>query len=197
MLEFSLSLLNLLEKVKCQSTQGMPNANILLRDQFVEHVSDGALRRELKQFVRRQPTAMLLDVRSEAMRWEREGMPGGARGRSQSVPSAYGIQYGVQGPQHIGSSSIAATSDLSELREMLKKQQQQLNQLTQSVAQIQNPQPRSQSYRPNQICRRCQQPGHFARDCDRERRPSRFPPTRADSALTRGVQSQSRQLSEN
>lgn len=71
----------------------MPNADILLRDQFVEHVSDGALRRELKQLVHRQPTAMLLDVRSEAMRWEREGMPGGARGRSQSVPSAYGIQY--------------------------------------------------------------------------------------------------------
>lgn len=195
LLEFSLALLSLLEKVKRQSPHGMPNADALLRDQFVEHVNDGALRRELKQLVRRQPTATLLDVRSEAMRWEHEGMPGGARGRSQSVPSAYGIQYGVQGLQHTGSTT-ATTSELSELREMLKKQQQQLNQLTQSVAQIRNP--HSQSSRPHTIiCRRCQQSGHFARDCDGERRPARFPPARVDSALTRGVQSQSRQSSEN
>lgn len=189
LLEFSLVLLNLLEKVKRQSPHGMPNADILLRDQFVEHVRDGALRRELKQFVRRQPTARLLDVRSEAMRWEREGMPGGTRGRSQSVPSAYGIQYGVQGYQPPGGSNLAS-SELRELREMLKKQQQQLNQLTQNVAQIQNLQPRLQLSRSNQvICRRCQQPGHFARECDGERRPPRFAPARADSASTRGVQS--------
>ncbi len=56
LLEFSLALMNLLEKVKCQSPYGMPNAETLLRDQFVEYVSDGALRRELKQLVRRQPT---------------------------------------------------------------------------------------------------------------------------------------------
>ncbi|TWW67306.1 Retrovirus-related Pol polyprotein from transposon opus [Takifugu flavidus] len=76
---------------------GMANAEDLLRDQFVEHVQDGALRRELMQYVRRQPTATLLDVRSEAIRWEREGLPGGSRGQSQSVPSAFGLQYGAQG----------------------------------------------------------------------------------------------------
>ncbi len=198
LLEFSLALMNLLEKVKCQSPYGMPNAETLLRDQFVEYVSDGALRHELKQLVRRQPTATLLDVRSEAIRWEREGMLGGTRGRSQSVPSAYGIQYGVQGHQHTGSNTVSTPSELSELREMLKKQQQQLNQLTQSMTQFQNPQLRMRSSRPNQIiCRRCQLPGHFARDCDWERRPSRFPPARADSSLMRGVQSPSRQPSEN
>lgn len=31
-------LLDLLDKVKCQSPHGMPNVDILLRDQFVEHV---------------------------------------------------------------------------------------------------------------------------------------------------------------
>lgn len=53
------------------------NAKILLRDQFVEYALDCTLWRELKQLVHHQPSATLLDVRSEAIRWEREGMPGG------------------------------------------------------------------------------------------------------------------------
>ncbi|KAI2668517.1 Retrovirus-related Pol polyprotein from transposon 17.6 [Labeo rohita] len=159
LVEFSLALMSLLEKVKNQSPHGIPNGEILLRDQFVEYVNDCALRRELKQLVRRQPTVTLFDVRSEALRWEREGMPGGVRGRSQSVPSAYGIQYGVQGRQHLNSSDGSAVSEMSELRDMLRKQQQQLNQLSQSMAQLQNPQSHSRPSRANLICRRCQKPG--------------------------------------
>ena len=51
--EFSLALLSLMESVKRSAPGGMTNADVLLRDQFVEHVLDGALRRELKQLVRR------------------------------------------------------------------------------------------------------------------------------------------------
>ncbi len=138
----------------------------------------------------------LFDIRSEALRWEREGMPGGMRGRSQSVPSTYGIQYGVQGHQH-GNSSGSAMSELSELRDMLREQQQQLNQLTQSMAQLQNPQSRSRPFKPNLICRRCQQPGHFARDCDGERTSVRPPSARVNSASMRGEQPSSMQPSEN
>lgn len=64
LVEFSLALMSLLEKVKSQSPHGMPNAEILLRDQFVEYVNNCALRRELKQLVRHQPTATLFDIRS-------------------------------------------------------------------------------------------------------------------------------------
>lgn len=95
--EFSLALMALMERVKQSAPDGLPNADIFLRDQFVEHVRDSALRRELKQFVHRHPAASLLDVRGEAIRWEREGCPRGARERSNSLPSAYGLQYGGKG----------------------------------------------------------------------------------------------------
>nr|XP_055046935.1 uncharacterized protein LOC129432507 [Misgurnus anguillicaudatus] len=180
LLEFSLALMTLLGKVKQQSPNAIPNSEIVLRDQFVEYVADSALRRELKQLVRRQPASTLLEVRGEAIRWEREGMPGGARGRSQFVPMTYGIQYGVQGQSQ---------SELKELREMLKLQQQQLDQLTQSIAGLRPFQPvRRPSRTEGLICRRCQRPGHFARECDGERViPSRV---RHESPSMRGAFSQ-------
>lgn len=177
LLEFSLALMSLLEKVKARSPHAFTNADIVVRDQFVEYVSDNALRRELKQLIRRQPTMTLLEVRGEAIRWEREGMPGGARGRSHSVPSLGGIQYGVQGGASSGSSHGNPSGELRELREMLQQQQLQINQLTQALAHNQSPRFHRQYPRSDRlICRRCQQPGHFARECNGERRPPCPPP---------------------
>lgn len=135
--EFSLALMGLMALVKERAPTGLINAETLLRDQFVEHVLDGALRRELKQMVRRQPGATLLEVRGEAIRWEREGLPGGGRGRSHSVPSAFGLQYGVQGSRE--ATTPPQGSEMAELREMLRRQQEQLNQLTQSISALQGP----------------------------------------------------------
>ncbi len=91
LLEFSLALMGLMEKVKQWFPGAVSNAPVLLSDQFVEHVADNTLWREFKQLVRRQPIATFLDVRSEAIRWEQEGMPGGVQARSESVPLLYGV----------------------------------------------------------------------------------------------------------
>lgn len=162
--EFSHALLCLMDKVIKKAPNGLVNKEVLLRDQFVEYVSECSLRRELKKFVRDHPTATLIDVRSEALRWEQEGMPGGARGRSYSVPSAIGFQHSVQGGHSADSraSNPSVSSELSELKEILRNQQEQLTQLTRSVATLNNA---TRTHREDIICRRCQQPGHYAREC--------------------------------
>jgi len=95
--EFSLALMSLMERIKAQAPREMPNAEVLLRDQFIEYVLDGALRRALKQYVRLKPAATLLDVRGEAMRWELEGLPASLRGRSNSLPPGPSFQFAVHG----------------------------------------------------------------------------------------------------
>ncbi|XP_056230621.1 uncharacterized protein LOC130168067 [Seriola aureovittata] len=163
--EFSLALMSLMASVRQSAPSDMLNADVLLRDQFVESVIDGSLRRELKQLVRRQPAVSLLEARAEAIRWEREGLPGGVRGRSHSVPSVLGLQYGVQSAPPVANRPQAG--ELLEVKEMLMRQQEQLNRLTDSLAQLQTNQQRNHStYRGPVICRRCQQPGHFARECE-------------------------------
>ena len=167
--EFSLALMALMVQVERQAPEGMPNAGVLLRDQFIEHVLDCSLRRELKQLVRHQPTITLLALRTEAIRWEREGLPGGTRGRSSSLPTAYGLQYGVQGRLHQAPQVAPQEPGLGAVMDLLKRQQEQLTQLAKTVASLQVPPsgPVSRSV----ICRRCQKSGHFARECDGERVP--------------------------
>lgn len=169
--EFSHALMCLMDKVVKKAPNGLLNKEVLLRDQFVEHVSDYSLRRELKQSVRSHPTTTLIQVRSEAIRWEEEGMPGGARGRSHSVPSVFGFQHTAQGGHlsHSRAGNSSFSSELGELKEILRNQQEQLNQLTRSLATL-NPTSRSQfnQRKKTVICRRCQKPGHFARECNGE-----------------------------
>lgn len=169
--EFSHALMCLMDQVVKKAPHGLLHKDVLLRDQFVEHVFDCSLRRELKQFVRAHPTSTLMDVRSEAIRWEQEGMPGGGRGRSHSVPSVFGFQHTVQGRPHSHSraGSSSSSSELGELKEILRNQQEQLNQLSRSLAALNHaPKPQFNQRKKTVICRRCQQPGHFARECQGE-----------------------------
>lgn len=112
--------------------EGSHNIEILLRDQFVEHVLDSSLCQELKQLVRRQSTATLLVVRAAGICWEREGFPGVSRECSYSLQSMHGLQYGVKGTSWPAPS--LRDPQLGELKELLKCQQEQLHLLTHTVA---------------------------------------------------------------
>lgn len=187
LLEFSLALMALMGLVKGCAPEGSLNTELLLRDQFVEHVLDNALRRELKQLVRRQPAATILDVRGEGMRWEREGFPGGARERSHSLPSMYGLQYGMQGSSRPAPVVSSRDPDFGDLKELLKHQQEQLNQLTRTVASLQSSfLPARSSRNGPVVCHRCRQPGHISRDCDGERVHAR-PAAGSSSTVARPV----------
>ncbi|KAK7898885.1 hypothetical protein WMY93_019738 [Mugilogobius chulae] len=179
LLEYSLALMFLMEKVKQRAPNNIVNSEILLRDQFVEQVLDGNLRRDLKQYVRQSPRATLLDVRGEAIRWEREGLPAVMRGRSNSVPAAFGIQYAVQGGYQ-RSSQAPRSTELDEMKELLRRQQEQLDTLTQSISRLQPFQSRQRGRSPRSgpiICLRCQRPGHIARECDGPRVQSHTRPS--------------------
>ncbi|KAA0710593.1 hypothetical protein E1301_Tti015735 [Triplophysa tibetana] len=164
--EYSHALFALMDKVVQQAPGGMTNSVVLPRDQFVEHVLDSGLRRELKRFVRLNPDSTLLDVRKEAIRWVEEGFHYEMRERSHSVPTSSALQYRVQGQIDSSGPSDGNVSELTELKRMMRVQQEQLNELTQSLRQIQSQSVGSHPRRLGPIfCRRCNQPGHIARNC--------------------------------
>lgn len=174
--EYSHALFRLMDQVVNSAPDRVPNSKVLLRDQFIENVLDPALRRTLKQSVRANAQLTLLEVRDEALRWEREGRGIEGRPRSYSVPSLCAAVSSRASPITPTSETRAGpSSEISEIKEMLKRQQEQLNQLSQQVMQIQNAtRPRSRGRNDSVICRRCNQPGHYASHCDNERAPQTF-----------------------
>lgn len=166
--EFSHALMELMEKVKQSKGDSISNPDIVLRDQFCESVRDHMLRRELKRLVRANGNLSLLDVRREATRWVEEGQT--SRDRSHRVSGRGGeTSYMSQ-----CDSTVAQPSEMAELKEMVLKQQVQLDMLVQHLGQSTGKPHASQLNRegrfkraPNgqPICIRCDRPGHIARYC--------------------------------
>lgn len=77
--EFSHALSQALNLVLKHYPSSVANEKVTLRDQFVEGVSDPALRRELRKYVRANPESSLIEVREEAYLWSSEELTPGAQ----------------------------------------------------------------------------------------------------------------------
>lgn len=181
--EFSHALMELMEKIKLSKGDCIANPDLVLRDQFCENVNDSTLRRELKRLVRDNEGWTILDVRREATRWVEEGQTGRDRGH-RAVARNNEVQYTSQ-----CEATLTQTSELAELKDLVLKQQAQIDLLVKHLGQphagYSAPQPyrgvryrRAPDGRP--ICVKCEQPGHIARYCQAPR-PLTSRPTPASS----------------
>lgn len=178
--EFSHALMELMEKVKQSKESAITNSDIVLRDQFCENVRDHMLRRELKRLVRANEGLTLLDIRREATRWVEEGQSSrdrGPRAPGRTSEPIYTSQC---------ESALTQTSEIAELKEIVLKQQAQLDLLVKHLGHPPSKPQASQPYRAGRfkrtpdgqpICIKCDQPGHIARYCQsvpppRNSRPS-------------------------
>lgn len=164
--EFSHALLALMERVEQCKSGAISNTEIVIRDQFCENVRDPMLRRELKRLVRSRETMSLLEVRREAIQWVEEGQTSREK---QVRPSPHTCE--VQVTPNCEVPCVQPSSELMELKNMVLKQQAQLDLLVKHLAPATGKPPvknnrfkRASDGRP--ICIRCNLPGHIARYCE-------------------------------
>lgn len=141
---------------------------IVLRDQFCENVCDPMLRRELKRLVQADNGLSLLDLRKEAIRWVEEGQV--SRDRSHR---ASGRSNEVQVASQCVATS-APSAEFRELKDLVLKQQAQLDMLVRQLGHSSSKSQGPQSYGGGRfkrtpdgqpICLKCDKPGHIACYC--------------------------------
>ncbi|XP_034554171.1 uncharacterized protein LOC117823186 [Notolabrus celidotus] len=97
-----------------------------------------------------------------------------------SLLDSSSVQRNVECPP-----SSSTTEQLAALTALVHKQQEQLGKLTEAIKAMQAPLVPRPSRPSSVVCRRCQQTGHYARECENERvphypnNPSRAPRTQA------------------
>ena len=168
--DYSHALMALIEQIKTCNPQAMSNPQVLLRDQFCENVRDHMLRRELKRMVRQDEELSMLDVRREAIRWVEEGQPGKDK-NVRPLPQTCETQATATS-EAVG----VEKSELVEIKNMIHRQQTQLDEIRQSLQSNTRMErgrgrprytdrrfQRAPDGRP--ICVKCTQPGHIARYC--------------------------------
>ena len=123
--ECSHALQYLMAKVVASSPTRVPNSEFLLRDHFVKHVNNSDLCRELKRLVRSDPDRTLLDIRSEAIRWEREGGPV-SKGNGHPMSAFCATQTTSLQPKFDCSQVCSTSSQLAALTALVHRQEEQL-----------------------------------------------------------------------
>lgn len=117
----------------------------ILRDHFVESLTDHILRRQLRQVVAAEPGLSFLELREMAVRWEDDPVDDYQEERAAARQ--------VQAAE--SNDTLKAIAALTE----------QVAKLTTMMAEAPRLKPRSPAPRGPLICYRCQKEGHMARQC--------------------------------
>lgn len=177
--EYSHTLATMLNAALRQAANAVPDAQLALRDQFVEGIRDSILRRELRKLVRDRPRVTLFEVREEALLWCTEERP-----RGTSVAKSRYMR-GLGGEEGVGSTREGASPPSGDLNAVLQdvvkavaQQGKAISELTSAVRNLTTQRTNVVSERPQRaqvrprytrdgqpICLRCEGVGHIARQC--------------------------------
>lgn len=177
--DYSHALSQLLNAALQQSPSIVADAQLVLRDQFIEGVRDPTLRRELRRLVREKPGLNLFEIREEAIMWTSEDHPRAINtARNRNLVSS-GRDEVTENARTTVNTQKELSSTLQEVVKIIAQQGKAISELTDAVRglAIQNAGSgsshrggRSQA-RPKYttdgqpICLRCEGVGHMARQC--------------------------------
>lgn len=194
--DYSLQLLKLVDRLIKKGSGVIGDKNLMLKERFIDGVSDFQLRREMRRFSRDHPDCSFHAFRQEILRWTEDGTT-----RKASVVTSSGIETAEvnAGKTEVKSNSEQPSQELLKLiqgqQELITKQQQQLELLASlmkensSLEKRQQPYtnrtrgfPRSRGYNrgmrgrgrgqgqgPRSVkCFNCNEEGHYARQCPKE-----------------------------
>ena len=181
--DYSHALSQLLNSALQQSPNAVADAQIALRDQFIEGVRDSTLRRDLRRLIREKPGSNLFDVREEAMMWALEDCPRTSVARNRNLVGTGGATDGVSEKADSTTNTQAVT--LQEVVKLVAQQGKAIGELTNAVRELTmqkaSPEGAGRGGRPKvqpqytadgrPICLRCEGEGHIARNCTAPRRP--------------------------
>ena len=175
--DFAHSLMALLSRVQRLDPAAVADKDKVLRDQFVENLRDGTLRREVRRWTRDNPSKTFQDVREEVQQWTDDDEPPARRVRAQEASLAGPQEFACsESKSSVGNEKLIAdlvagqrvladglskqqeilTRHIHEQGQALAKQQEVLTQLMAKME--------SKPGKPGR-CYGCGQPGHYRWNC--------------------------------